>query len=333
MVAAASLGLIVYVVLRDRGGYREWDVAGMNFVLPEWREKEVIRNVSFGAVELIKEDRTAGLAVRWERQRVQMAIPVQARMVRIIGNLLRCMTGREATAEATSEDVSVQVGPHKGRRIEFTFDAGEVQYVASVILWTCSRTQRVITFGVFDEDGAELARVEKRFLGSVDCHARPVHHKEKIRLSAQLPGDWAEMVFTGSTKTFASGDEEAFFVLAAFASSGDEPAARDALAMLDFFASRQFNVTLEEPEAEHTYFRTLGHPGAEARARVLERGRHKDSEVRVWLWRCEQDRTDYMALFLGYGPEAVKLADPVMSTLRCHAAESRPQKGWRRVKF
>ena len=77
----------------------------------------------------------------------------------------------------------------------------------------------------------------------------------------------------------------------------------------------------------------MEHPGAEAKARALERGRPLESRIRLWLWTCEEDRVEYMALMLAYGDEAVKLIDPVFASLRCHAGGSRPLKGWQRVKF
>ena len=333
MAAAVGCGVIVYVLFRGRGRYRNWELAGMSFVLPDWKEKTVIPNTSFGAVELLKEDGTAGLVVRWERLRVNMTIPVQTHIVSMVSTHLRSMSGRSSRATAAGEDVLLQVGPHKGRRREFTFDAPRVRQVASISLWTCARTERFVTFGIFDEDGAEFDRVEKRFLGSVDCHARPVYHKERIRLCADLPGDWRETVFTGSTKTFVSGDGNAFLVLAAFASSGEKRTADDARGNLNFFASGQLGLSTDRLEAKSTYLRKLGHPGAEASADVLERFRPLDSRVRLWLWTCEEDKADYMALFLAYGGEAVKLMEPVLSTLRCHAGEPRPQKGWQRVRF
>lgn len=333
MAAAASCGVIVYAVLRGRGGYKRWEIAGLSFLAPEWKQWEVIDNVSFGAVDLVREDGAGGLAVRWERWRVDMTVPFQAQMVRIIGKHLTHMTGRDCKAQTVGEDVPIRVGPHMGRRIEFTFDAPEVRYLASVTLWTCRRTQRVVALGVFHRDGVELERVEKRFLNSIDCHARPVYHKERIRLTVQLPADWKEMIFTGSTKTFASADGSAFLILGAVASSGEKPIAEDARRKLDFFASKQVGLDLDEREAKNTYLRTLEHPGVEAGARALERGRPIGSRVRVWLWICEEDKVEYMALVLAYGEEAVKLIDPVFASLRCHAGESRPLKGWQRVRF
>ena len=141
------------------------------------------------------------------------------------------------------------------------------------------------------------------------------------------------MIFTGPTKTFASVDGSAFLILGAVASSGEKPTAEDARRKLNFFASKQPGVTLEEPEARSTYLRTIEHPGIEGKARVLERGRPLKSRVRVWLWNCEEDRIEYMALMLAYGEEAVKLIDPILASLRCHAGESRPLKGWQRVRF
>ena len=333
MAAAAGSGVIVYALFRSRGRYRSWELAGMTFILPDWKERAVIRNPSFGAVELLKEDGTAGLVVRWERMKVKMTIPVQAEVVKIIVNVLHSMSGRNARAAAAGEDVPLRVGPHRGRRMEFTFDAPGVRQVASITLWTCARTQRFVAFGIFDEDGAELGRVEKRFLKSVDCHARPVYYKERMRLCAQLPRDWKETVFTGSIKTFASSDGNAFLTLGAFASSGKKRTADDARGMLKFFGSGQLGLSMQSVEAKDTYLRKLGHPGSEASAQVLERRRPLNSSVRLWLWTCEEDKADYMALFLAYGGEAVKLTEPVLSTLRCHAAESRPEKGWQRVRF
>ena len=143
IAAAASCGVIVYAILRGTGDYREWKIAAMSFPLPKWIEREVNENQSFGVVELVKEDGTAGLMVRWERLNVGMTIPVQAHLVKIIGNNLRYMMGGNLVATPAGRDVPIQVGPHKGRRIEFTFNAPGARYLASVTLWTCSRTERV----------------------------------------------------------------------------------------------------------------------------------------------------------------------------------------------